>query len=323
MVVENGLDYLRHGLEDLGEEPPAYKYAALHLFCAIEVLVKARLIREHWSLACERADNVSLASFEAGDVKTVDPTAGLNRLRKAVGLEIVQRHMDSVEALRKMRNRAAHLAFVGTDDVAARVGLGRGLDFAVWFLAEHIRPGAPDREVVLIEETLDEVRDALAGIEDFVKERLISIAQDLQNAAVLLCCPRCGQDALTPRSDQGPGCLFCLWDSDGEEGAEEYLAAVMGLSSHTVISDGGEWPIDYCPNCETHAFVGSVDIVKDASKDLANMHDPYVPPAYLCFACSYLATHLEIDRCSSCGRTMPAAELSVCFDCIAYKYGVD
>jgi hypothetical protein len=50
--VENGLDYLKSAAEHLRDEPTArdLKYAVLHLHSAVEVLLKVRLMREHWSL---------------------------------------------------------------------------------------------------------------------------------------------------------------------------------------------------------------------------------------------------------------------------------
>lgn len=53
--VRNGMDYLLSTVTHLtgGQQPPGdrdLKYAVLHLHAATEVLLKARLVREHWSL---------------------------------------------------------------------------------------------------------------------------------------------------------------------------------------------------------------------------------------------------------------------------------
>lgn len=53
--VRNGMDFLLSAFDHLSQrngEPGArdLKYAVLHLQAAVEVLLKARIIREHWSL---------------------------------------------------------------------------------------------------------------------------------------------------------------------------------------------------------------------------------------------------------------------------------
>ncbi|MFK4272541.1 hypothetical protein [Streptomyces milbemycinicus] len=59
--VRNGIDYLASVVEHFDEnewavEPCDLKCAVLHLQAAAEVLLKARLLREHWSLAFQDPD---------------------------------------------------------------------------------------------------------------------------------------------------------------------------------------------------------------------------------------------------------------------------
>jgi hypothetical protein len=60
----NGLDYLKSVIEHLRDKPDQrnLKYAVLHLQAAVEVLLKARLIREHWSLVFEKPSAASSAA---------------------------------------------------------------------------------------------------------------------------------------------------------------------------------------------------------------------------------------------------------------------
>ena len=102
-VVDNGLDFLKRAVSELAADDT--KYATIHLFGAIEVLIKARLIREHWTLACSKADGATLSALEAGDVITVDAIPGLKRLQSNVGLAISKTHIDNVDAV---RNRYFH-----------------------------------------------------------------------------------------------------------------------------------------------------------------------------------------------------------------------
>ncbi|MGJ3558659.1 hypothetical protein ACR6C2_05390 [Streptomyces sp. INA 01156] len=68
--MENGIDYLRSVVDHLTEaDPPtprALKYAVLHLQAAAEVLLKSRLLREHWSLVFKEPGAATRKKFEAG-----------------------------------------------------------------------------------------------------------------------------------------------------------------------------------------------------------------------------------------------------------------
>jgi hypothetical protein len=64
-VVQNGLDFMENAVADMaaGDEARA-KYVALHLFASIEVLIKARLAREHWSLTVANIGKATRAGYE-------------------------------------------------------------------------------------------------------------------------------------------------------------------------------------------------------------------------------------------------------------------
>ncbi|MGW4824072.1 hypothetical protein ACWEP4_35310 [Streptomyces sp. NPDC004227] len=67
--VRNGMDYLAKAVDDLtgGASPPSerdLKYAVLHRQAATEVLLKARLLGEHWSLVYKDPGIANLEDFQ-------------------------------------------------------------------------------------------------------------------------------------------------------------------------------------------------------------------------------------------------------------------
>jgi len=48
------------------------KYAVLHLFAGIELVLKERLRREHWSLIFEKTDKANKLSLDKGDFVSVN-----------------------------------------------------------------------------------------------------------------------------------------------------------------------------------------------------------------------------------------------------------
>lgn len=317
-LVDSGLDFLQRAVEEMTGDQPDNKYAALHLFSAIEVLIKARLIREHWTLACTKVDGATIAGLKNGDTHTVDPDAGLIRLKTTVGLDIPKEQESKVNVLRKLRNRFAHFAIVttkGKTDIAIRSALGGGLDFAIWFLETYTRPVAPKAEADLIDACLEELAKVLHELEAYLAERLETIKPKLAKFDVLLDCPNCLQPALTLTDDEPPKCLLCWWEAEGEDSADSYMYNVLNESEYTIIKDGGIWPVRTCPNCEQHAMVIGVDLI--SNRPGVSLAGEF---ACVCFSCSFEARAGDVDQCSYCGEWMLATDGLVCFDCAQNLY---
>jgi len=67
-LLGNGLDFIWSALEHLSGNPGKreLKYAVLHLCSGIELVLKERLQREHWSLIFEKLDSANQKDYEAG-----------------------------------------------------------------------------------------------------------------------------------------------------------------------------------------------------------------------------------------------------------------
>ena len=63
--LENGFDYMESAIQHLQGSPSKrdLKYRVLHLVAAIEVSLKMRLSKEHWSLIFEDPRSVSLDKY--------------------------------------------------------------------------------------------------------------------------------------------------------------------------------------------------------------------------------------------------------------------
>lgn len=316
-VVENGLDFLTRAVAEMANDPADNKWAAIHLDGAIEVLIKARLIREDWTLVCKKA-GAKLSAFKLGLLPTVSGKEGLDLLEAELGLTISQDQKDNVATVRSLRNRVTHFAVVGIDPAAVKVQLGRGLDFVVWFLEDHILPSAPADDADVIEEVLGEIRDVLGDIATFVAERLARLAPQLDAAETVTVCPQCAQGTLAV-SGWELRCLFCSWTpgDDPEEVADEYVSAVLDLSSYAVIKDGGTWPVSNCPECGTNALVAGAKILKGAVTQTTDQQgSPETPtPEFLCFSCTFQCSYAHLTGCARCGE-WTTNDFGMCPDCI-------
>ena len=104
-VTASALDFLASSLEGIDQRP---KYAVIHFAIAIELIFKARLMGEHWSLAVEKSSDAELDGFLSGKLKTVSPREAIRRLVKVCGEVIPQDAIKHFESLASHRNRMVH-----------------------------------------------------------------------------------------------------------------------------------------------------------------------------------------------------------------------
>lgn len=110
-LVENGIDFIRSGVEQyfLRDTPKArdHKYAVLHIFAGVLLLLKERLRRAHSSLICARVEDAS-KDATAEDVKTVAFDQAVDRLKACAAVKIADEHMRALRSAQRVRNQLEH-----------------------------------------------------------------------------------------------------------------------------------------------------------------------------------------------------------------------
>src|SRR6266852_5701606 len=85
LLVRNALDFLQRSAEELESAP---NHSAIDFCTAIELLFKARLLSEHWTLVYDdlkkaiNTNKASLAKFSRGDFVSVGMKDAIARLRE-------------------------------------------------------------------------------------------------------------------------------------------------------------------------------------------------------------------------------------------------
>ena len=105
-LVENALDFLERSIRDL--EEGAAKYSVINFYSGLELFLKARLLKEHWTLCASDVDRLSKAKFASGDFESVGLTDAVNRLEKITGYAIGKEEFRVYEKLRERRNQAVY-----------------------------------------------------------------------------------------------------------------------------------------------------------------------------------------------------------------------
>lgn len=337
-LSSNALAFLRRAIAQInlaGSDSQQLTFAVVDIAVAIEILLKARLVREHWSLILAEVDRADKATLLSGRAKTVTPDQAIKRLVGVASLPLVTSDKKSddratqVQRLLDLRNRAAHFTLAGEDCVGIRAQLGVGLHLALWLLDTEFRDvnetGDPAVQE-MVTELIGDVAGEIGKVAELVDVRLRELEDELETAQVCVKCPRCAQPTLMLGPEVGVArCPFCLsLEADGTSVATEYVEISLNLSSYDVIKDGGEWPIHPCPDCGESSLV---DGIVQLRPDPAHLNPKGTSPCdwiqpyhWACFACGLIATEGELERCYRCGILGPHP---ICLDCSAELFGSD
>lgn len=84
------------------------KFSTVHFAIAIELFLKARLMREHWSLLLDKPDQGDKAKFFRGEAITVKPEQTVDRLKDLAGVPLPQHARETFKAIAAHRNKMVH-----------------------------------------------------------------------------------------------------------------------------------------------------------------------------------------------------------------------
>src|SRR5688572_2166078 len=119
----------------------------------VELILKARLLREHWSLVFEDPKTASHKKFKSGDI---DKTAGFDqcimRLENIVGLDFKEEHKKALRSHRKYRNQIEHFE-ISVPELAVEAAACRVLSFVLDFVRDEFDEGdLAEKETTLLGE---------------------------------------------------------------------------------------------------------------------------------------------------------------------------
>jgi len=287
-LLDNAFDYVESAIKyNKCKDPRSLKYAVLHLDASIELFLKSRLVKEHWSLIFEDPDKASLQALESGDFVSVDLKSALNRLERIADIRINKSLSNNIVSLRNYRNRIQHYAIKVNAD-AIKSLLGFIYNFVIDFCQKEL-----SQDIKEFKSTYDKIKEELQEVQEYVLERMNSLKDELnkKDRDKVFWCPDCNQDTLVTGSNEDPECLFC--------GEKKNAGAVAFL-----ISMG---KIKTCPKCGRETF---------ALREIEEKG--------FCYYCVYCGLSGYWEECATCGRLFSADSGSLfcpdCLDKIKKKY---
>jgi hypothetical protein len=304
-VLSNGLDFVLKGLEELGNyegsgEINRLKYVILHIDAGIELILKSKLLEEHWSLVFEQPQNAKKKAYQEGDFSSVSLASSIKRLKDVCDISISKVQEDKINALHKKRNVMQHFEINDTEAAISGV-IASALEVMMDFLHEHFDE---DNLTEPEQEMIKDIRDEIIVLQTYIKQRMAALQPELSKYKEpwIAECSTCGQRAaILDKELPGIRCLFCGYEHNSEIDpagvADEFAGCFLGLSAYECVTNGEGWPIYDCPHCdssESFIMTGAVNV---------------------CVVCG---DEGEYSYCCECGQPH-SGEMDICSSCFDEK----
>lgn len=104
-ITVNAIDYLKNSTDEFEAKP---KYSLIHFITSLELFIKARLLKEHWTLLLDNVDKGTFENFMQGELITIDFKTAHSRLTNILQQPLSKKEFDCFEKLRKHRNKLIH-----------------------------------------------------------------------------------------------------------------------------------------------------------------------------------------------------------------------
>ena len=314
-VLENGLDFILMAVNDLsiineastGNEAKKrlIKYTLLHLSSGIELVLKHRLLQEHWTYVFADMNKAKKEALQTGDFKSADSETILDRLINLCDIALTQEELKDLRNLRNRRNKAEHFN-LNENILSIESIIHKSISILIKLVVEHY-----DLEEFTDEEShlFSQIKSLLRQSQQHYDDAKVIANKELEQTGMedyVTTCPECEEEFLI--RDDGARCIFCGYEATGEEAARDYIFNILGISEYETVKDGGEFPQYECPECGNESLIFNMETGKA-----------------ICFSCDYDDDVSNFSFCSDCGMPFvdTTNEIGICATCAEYKFNKD
>ncbi len=307
-VLWNACDYARSSADEFTkseQQPERLKYAVLHLWSAIQLILKSRVIATHWQavvvLRNKEKPPPCLDTFSKGHYRTLYYEPLIDCLARILEdstdpndselLSLLHDHKVDLETMQDLRNKLEHFK----DDVCPEKYepiLATVWQFtlqATTTVIEYIASNVAEGEIGYHNSWLrfrdDWVETKLRMIESnrFFDHYLGNLQPQIdayhRSGSILIKCRECGKFTV-PINGNYEACISCRQPHPGEYFFTIWWEDETGLSlPQNGVPTGHPWNAGTCPKCENRGYFVMTDETKSVPAGVFA----------LCFWCGYAA----------------------------------
>lgn len=304
-LVENGFDFLKNAIDEFDTKP---KYSVIHFAIATELLLKSRLLHEHWSLIVDGEPDFK--RFKEGNFKSINFKDILPRLEQALEENIPTEVKKCFDAIANHRNKMVHFFHEGTTTIDKKIILevareqSRGWIYLQKLLTKWT-PIFSDFEKNIKRLNLS-MKNHYVYLNEYYNSIKPEIIAKKAAGAKYRKCSNCHfessrQEILSPILNKSH-CEVCLLN--------ENLIYIKcpHCDKKIEITDNNHHEFAICPKCEN-------DIVQEELSDLLDTN-PTSPDNY------FDKSSLNCAECMSTDSVIEHNEFYVCLNCFYIEKGI-
>ncbi|MES2433008.1 MAG: hypothetical protein V4586_04195 [Pseudomonadota bacterium] len=314
-ICENGLGFVSKAIEQLWDDraPDALKYSVINFYSGVELLLKARLMREHWSLVVADPSKADIDKFLNGEAQTVGLEQAVQRLKNIAKVTVHANAVNSFDELRKHRNRMVHF-YHPIDGI--NPDRDRQRDAVVleqcrgWFYLRRLLGDEWSDVFAAFQVRIADINMSMKPHLEYLRTVYEQIRPELEiekrNGAFLATCSACGFEAhvLDDIGPQEARCRVCL----SEESLLLHKCSNVHCEQKTLLPEG-EYETWVCSHCDNSVELAEL-LTEYTIEGKAGRDDPQYPA--LCTECSQ-ETAATLDD----GATV------FCFNCFSWPEKIE
>lgn len=219
-LVNNAFDFLRKAGKEFEREP---KYSIIHFYAALELLLKARLLREHWTLILTKPESADVDKFQIGNFHSVSLSEANKRLTAILHLGLTKEEFECFSELGDHRNRMVHFFHQGQNSKKKEIETIVSQQCRAWFYLHGILTNrwrdvfdGFGAQIAAFDKSMRKQKRYLKAKFEQLKGE---IAARRKKGSKFSKCPSCGHVSLEEDPSDGPlltfDCIVCNFQTSG------------------------------------------------------------------------------------------------------------
>lgn len=329
-LVRNAIDFLQMSVKELEKQP---KYSVIHFAMSVELFLKARLLREHWSLVVSKIEKASLQAFRNGEFVSVTMDECLQRLGNIANDSLLTHEQECFRAIRDHRNKLVHFFHPEYQSPVNKKLLPQIVSeqLKAWFYLHRLLTIKWADHFNQYSKQITRLQKMLRRNQQFLAAKFKALDPEIKEARKqgqkFGHCVICGYESGRIKSIFDPlftrQCLVCDWSSN-------FLQIPCPKCGKDILIESGEFGM--CENCES--TIGFDDLMEkfgpndppDEESSIAycsfceNYKASVIPfgnESHLCLNCFEL--HDDVGSCGWCGSLITGdtdgTSIGGCFQC--------
>lgn len=309
-LVKNALDFLTKSIKEL--EAGETKYSVINFYSGVELLLKARLLREHWCLCASDVNKMAQKQFTSGDFESIGLKEAKSRLANILGCKLSVQEENTYEKLRERRNRAVH--FYHPDDLRSEKKVAIEQLVGWHFLYRRLTESWKDCFEPFLPE-LEKLHGAISPREEYYPSIYAEMKDEIQKKAknrLIANCELCGQKSALTKGEVVKGvhrldCTVCSGETFvlflpcrkcGKLAPRTFEPANTcqwcGGVNAANLEESFKWAETTYPAAFPNAWCGDCGYTVRESVIA-------IDTASLCLACHAFYEHSDVGCCGYCG----------------------